>query len=90
MPADIPPSVDIDISELTIGGSLHVSDMAIPAGVELETDIEATVVAGQPPRVQITEEEAQAEAAPRASAPRGETPAAEPASPPAELGPAEE
>ncbi|MGH9081554.1 MAG: 50S ribosomal protein L25, partial [Acidimicrobiales bacterium] len=57
-PADIPPSVDIDISGLTIGGSLHVSDIAIPAGVELETEVEATVVAGQPPRVQITEEEA--------------------------------
>jgi large subunit ribosomal protein L25 len=62
-PADIPPSVDIDISELIIGGSLHVSDLAIPAGVELETDLDATVVAGQPPRVQISEEEEAAEAA---------------------------
>ena len=49
-PADIPPSVDIDISDLTIGGSLHVSDIPFPAGIELETDVEATVVAGQPPR----------------------------------------
>ena len=61
-PADIPPSVDIDISSLTIGGALRVSDIAIPAGVELETDLDATVVAGQPPRVQITEAE-EAEAA---------------------------
>ena len=53
-PADIPPSVDIDISGLTIGASLHVSDITIPRGVELETDLEATVVAGQPPRVQTT------------------------------------
>jgi large subunit ribosomal protein L25 len=56
-PADIPPSVDIDISGLTIGAALHVSDIDIPAGVELETDVEATVVAGQPPRVQTTAEE---------------------------------
>ena len=56
-PADIPPSVDIDISGLTIGASLHVSEITIPKGVELETDLEATVVAGQPPRVQITAEE---------------------------------
>ncbi len=56
-PADIPPSVDIDISGLTIGGSLHVSDITMPRGVELETDLEATVVAGQPPRVQATAEE---------------------------------
>jgi len=61
-PSDIPPSVDIDISGLTIGGSLHVSDITVPAGVELESDPEATVVAGQPPRVQITEEQ-EAEAA---------------------------
>jgi large subunit ribosomal protein L25 len=56
-PADIPPSVDIDISGLTIGAALHVSDIDIPKGVELETDLEATVVAGQPPRVQTTAEE---------------------------------
>ena len=64
-PADIPPSVDIDISGLTIGASLHVSDITVPRGVELETDPEATVVAGQPPRVQATaEEEAEAAASP--------------------------
>ena len=61
-PADIPPSVDIDISGLTIGAALHVSDITVPPGVELETDPEATVVAGQPPRVQATAEE-EAEAA---------------------------
>jgi len=61
-PANIPPSVDIDISGLTIGDALHVSDITIPSGVELETDPEATVVAGQPPRVQATAEE-EAEAA---------------------------
>ena len=69
-PADIPNSVDIDISSLTIGGALHVSDIAIPAGVELETDIEATVVGGNPPRVQAAaadEGEATEEAAPVAS-----------------------
>ncbi|MGO8872466.1 MAG: 50S ribosomal protein L25 [Acidimicrobiales bacterium] len=66
-PADIPPSVDVDISGLTIGGSLHVSDIAVPKGVEVEADLEATVVAGQPPRVQATaEEEAEAAGAPAA------------------------
>jgi large subunit ribosomal protein L25 len=70
-PADIPPSVDIDISGLTIGAALHVSDIDIPRGVELETDVEATVVAGQPPRVQTTAEE-EAEAAAGAAAESGE------------------
>jgi large subunit ribosomal protein L25 len=71
-PADIPPSVDIDITELIIGASLHVSDIAIPAGVEVETDPGATVVAGQPPRVQVTAEEEAASAALAAEA-AGET-----------------
>jgi len=65
-PTEIPPSVDIDISSLTIGGALHVSDIVIPAGVELETDPAATVVAGNPPRVQVAtaaEEAADEEAA---------------------------
>ena len=69
-PADIPNSVDIDISSLTIGGALHVSDIDIPAGVELETDPEATVVGGNPPRVQAAatdDAEATEEAAPAAS-----------------------
>jgi hypothetical protein len=47
-----------------------VSDIVIPPGVELETDLAATVVAGNPPRVQVTtevvEEEAGEEAAPAA------------------------
>jgi len=75
-PADIPPSVDIDISTLTIGGALHVSDITIPAGVELETDVDATVVAGQPPRVQVTaaEEAEAAAAAAGVEVPEGETP----------------
>jgi large subunit ribosomal protein L25 len=65
-PTEIPPSVDIDISSLTIGAALHVSDIVIPAGVELETDPGATVVAGNPPRVQVAtaaEEAADEEAA---------------------------
>jgi large subunit ribosomal protein L25 len=70
-PTEIPPSVDIDISSLTIGGALHVSDIVIPAGVELETDPGATVVAGNPPRVQVVtaaEEAADEEAAAAAAA----------------------
>ena len=62
-PADIPPSVDIDISELIIGGSLHVSDITVPKGVEIETELGATVVAGQPPRVQTAGEEGGADGA---------------------------
>jgi hypothetical protein len=67
--------VDIDISSLTIGGALHVSDIVIPPGVELETDLAATVVAGNPPRVQaateVAEEAEGEEAAPAAESTEG-------------------
>jgi large subunit ribosomal protein L25 len=76
-PADIPASVELDVSELTIGGSLHVSDIVIPAGVELDTDPATTVVVGQPPRVQVTEEEAEGAAEAEGEAAGEEAPTAE-------------
>ncbi|MBI1810050.1 MAG: 50S ribosomal protein L25/general stress protein Ctc [Gemmatimonadetes bacterium] len=42
-PADIPNHIDVDVGNLTIGHSLHVSDLAIPAGVEVLEDANATV-----------------------------------------------
>ena len=68
--------MDLDISSLTIGGALHVSDITIPAGVELETDPGATVAAGIPPRVQAAAETAETdegadEAAPAADGDEG-------------------
>jgi large subunit ribosomal protein L25 len=50
-PADIPTAIDLDITDLTIGGSLHVSDIPLAPGVELDLDAETAVVVGQPPRV---------------------------------------
>jgi large subunit ribosomal protein L25 len=47
--------VDQQLTPLTIHGSLHVSDIVLPEGVELDIDPETTVVAGQPPRVQTAE-----------------------------------
>jgi large subunit ribosomal protein L25 len=77
-PTEIPPSVDIDISSLTIGTALHVSDIVIPAGVELETDPGATVVAGNPPRVQVaTAAEAAADEEAAAAAETAEAPVEE-------------
>jgi large subunit ribosomal protein L25 len=49
-PANIPNHVDVDVSPLTIGHSLHVSDLAIPAGVEVLDDEDATVCTVSAPR----------------------------------------
>ncbi|HXZ63055.1 MAG TPA: 50S ribosomal protein L25, partial [Acidimicrobiales bacterium] len=51
LPANIPTAVEVDVSGLTIGGQVRVSDLALPAGVTTDVDPEAAVVVGQPPRV---------------------------------------
>ena len=43
-PANIPDHIDVDVSALTIGHSLHVSDLKLPEGVEV-TDEPGTTVA---------------------------------------------
>jgi large subunit ribosomal protein L25 len=59
-PADIPTSIEVDISELTIGAQLRVSDVTLPAGVTTDTDPESAIAIGQPPRVVTLEEEGEA------------------------------
>lgn len=70
LPSDIPTGVEVDISELVIGGAVRVSDLVLPPGVSAEVDPEVTVVVGQPPRVQLIEE-----AAPEAGVGEGVAPA---------------
>lgn len=38
LPANIPEHLDVDISALVIGDQIHVSDLAVPAGVKLLDD----------------------------------------------------
>ncbi|MDA8313827.1 MAG: 50S ribosomal protein L25 [Acidimicrobiales bacterium] len=51
-PADIPTQVEVDVSALTIGGVIRVSDLDLPSGVSADLDDEVPVVTGVPPRVQ--------------------------------------
>ena len=62
LPQDIPTSLEIDISGLTIGGQLRVSDLSLPEGVTTDTEPETAVAIGQPPRVAALEEAAEGEA----------------------------
>jgi len=58
-PGSIPNELTIDISALTIGESLRVSDLTLPDGVETDVDPEEAVVIGQVPQVvELPEEEA--------------------------------
>ncbi len=50
-PADIPEKVELDVSALTIGRSLHVSDLSIPKATIL-TDGDLTIAVVVAPRVE--------------------------------------
>jgi len=69
-PADIPNHIDVDVSELTIGHSIHVSDLKLPPGVEVLDDEESTICVVSAPRTEV--EPVVAEAEPVEGAPEGE------------------
>jgi large subunit ribosomal protein L25 len=58
LPANIPSGIDADVSALTIGGQVRVSDLVLPDGVTTDVDPESAVALGQPPRVTVEEEAA--------------------------------
>jgi large subunit ribosomal protein L25 len=67
-PALIPNHIDVDVTTLTIGHSIHVSDLKLPEGVEALTDGEATVCVCSAPRA-VEEEKPAAEVAETAAEP---------------------
>jgi large subunit ribosomal protein L25 len=63
LPADLPHNIEVDISVLTdFETAIHVSDLKIPAGVEIKDDPEEMVATVEPPRSE--EELAELEEAP--------------------------
>ena len=64
-PSSIPNHIDVDVNDLTIGHSLHVSDIKVPDGVEVLDEQSATVCVVSIPKavVEATPAEAGAEGA---------------------------
>jgi large subunit ribosomal protein L25 len=73
-PSEIPQHFEVDISGLTVGTAVRVSDLVIPEGVEVDLDPETVIAAGQAPRVVRSEEEEAAAAAAAAEAEEGVAP----------------
>ena len=73
LPTMIPESIEIDVTALEIGGSVHVSDLRLGEGVEILMDADQTVCSVVQPKL----EAAPAEAAAPAEGAEGEAPAAE-------------
>ncbi len=51
MPTAIPESIDVDVSPLQIGDSLHLSQVALPSGVRPSADDDPALVTVMPPVV---------------------------------------
>jgi large subunit ribosomal protein L25 len=91
LPSQIPDSIEVNVSALKVNESLHVRDVAMPEGVRILSEPEATVVTIQPP-ISDAKLEAMLQAAPAAETgepelvkkPKGEEAAA--AAPAAEAG----
>jgi len=64
-PLDIPESIDLDISELEIGNSMHVSDLNVTGNIKVITEPTETIVTvlarKEEPEEEVVAEEPQAE-----------------------------
>jgi large subunit ribosomal protein L25 len=52
---NIPSSIDVDVSELDIGDSVHVSDLKVPEGIEVLDTGDRSVCSVSPPQAGIAE-----------------------------------
>jgi large subunit ribosomal protein L25 len=62
LPGDIPASIDVDVTHLDIGQSIHVSDISVASGT-IENDAGQTICVVQAPRAEEAAAGAPAEAA---------------------------
>ncbi len=58
LPKDIPDSIDVDITEIDIGDSIHVSNLILPDDVTVVADVDFTIVTVVSP---VAEEEPETE-----------------------------
>ena len=79
LPADLPEFIEVDLSALAIGHSIHVRALPLPKGVELSLagNENPTVASAQIPKAAIAEEEEAAAAAAAAGVEGALAPAAE-------------
>ena len=61
LPGDIPEAIELDISNLDIGDSIHVEEISLGENVEFTADINFTVITVLSPKVEALEEEEEEE-----------------------------
>ena len=60
LPTEIPREIQVDVSALGVGDSLHVRDLVLPPGVELRSDLELSVVSVVVPAAEVVPTPAEA------------------------------
>ena len=71
-PGAIPGQIEVDVSDLDVGGQITVGDLDLPEGVETDTDPEETVVTAVLSSAAFVEEEAEEAAEPAEAPAEGE------------------
>ena len=61
LPMRMPTDISINVSELDIGDSIHISDLSLDEDLEILDDLERTIATVSQPRVQLEEETTEAE-----------------------------
>ena len=61
LPMRMPTDISVDVSQLDIGDSVHVSDLSLNDDVEILEDLERTIAMVSQPRVQLEEETTEVE-----------------------------
>ena len=69
LPTDLPEAITVDVSGLNIGDSVKISDLKVPAGVEILDDADLTLFTVSVPKAEKVEEAAPAEGAAAEGAP---------------------
>ncbi|MDX2481585.1 MAG: 50S ribosomal protein L25 [Desulfuromusa sp.] len=61
LPTEVPQEIDIDVTALEIGDTIHIEEVVVPEGVELVHDVNFTVITLSAVKieVEVTEEEAE-------------------------------
>ena len=77
-PSDIPESIEIDVTDLEIGDSLHVEEIPLEENIEIPADVNFTVLTISSPKVEEEEVEEEGEELEEAvEGEEGETPESE-------------
>ena len=75
LPKDLPEVIEIDVTDLDVGDSIHVDDVKLPTGVEVPHDVNFTVAVLLAKKGAALAEEAAEDEAAEAAAEAKETPA---------------